>query len=65
MNTSFGLQGCTGGIAEQLFACEQDMQAALAGMLWAVGDKAGAQRCCDLVGGAEILNQFLYSQQAC
>mmetsp|Transcript_26497 Transcript_26497/g.50052 ORF Transcript_26497/g.50052 Transcript_26497/m.50052 type:complete len:327 (-) Transcript_26497:158-1138(-) len=41
----------------------KDMQAALAGMLWAVGDKAGAQRCCDLVGGAEILNQFLYSQQ--
>jgi hypothetical protein len=38
-------------------------QASLAGMLWATGDKAGAQKMADAVGGKDVLATFVQAQQ--
>lgn len=41
----------------------QDMQAALAGMLWVTGNKAGAKESCDALGGEASLKTFVDAQQ--
>lgn len=38
-------------------------QASLAGILWATGDKAGAQKMADAVGGKDVLATFVQAQQ--
>jgi len=40
-----------------------DAQASLAGILWATGDKAGAQKMADAVGGKDVLATFVQAQQ--
>jgi len=42
----------------------QDMQAALAGMLWVTGNKAGAKESCDALGGEASLKTFVDAQQS-
>eukprot|EP00242_Pyramimonas_sp_CCMP2087_P017702 CAMPEP_0198207924 /NCGR_PEP_ID=MMETSP1445-20131203/11331_1 /TAXON_ID=36898 /ORGANISM="Pyramimonas sp., Strain CCMP2087" /LENGTH=262 /DNA_ID=CAMNT_0043881113 /DNA_START=295 /DNA_END=1083 /DNA_ORIENTATION=+ len=41
----------------------QDIQAALAGLKWAMGDKRGAQADCDAIGGNEVLQNFVKIEQ--
>uniref|UniRef100_A0A7S0RAN0 Uncharacterized protein n=1 Tax=Pyramimonas obovata TaxID=1411642 RepID=A0A7S0RAN0_9CHLO len=41
----------------------QDIQAALAGLLWAAGDKKGAQTNSDAIGGNDVLQNFVTIEQ--
>eukprot|EP00976_Prorocentrum_cordatum_P109676 1195060-Prorocentrum_minimum.AAC.8 len=41
----------------------QDIQAALAGLLWAAGDKVGAKASCDAIGGTDALKNFVTVEQ--